>query len=121
MNPNQAYAELTKSLREIALLGSINSVLHWDERTVRPPAGAEHRAAQISLLATMTHGKFTSPRIGELLAACEQSDLVKDPTSDAAVNVHHTRKAYDRATKLPPKLVEEMAKTTSLAENAWEG
>ncbi len=120
-NPTDAYAELIKTLREISLLGSIGSVLHWDERTVRPPAGAEHRASQLALLATMTHARFTSPRIGELLATVEQSELVKSPASDAAVNVHHTRRAYDRATKLPPSLVEEMSKTTSLAENAWEG
>ncbi len=118
--PQQAYESLIKSLREISVLGSIGSVLHWDERTQRPPAGAEHRAEQISLIATMTHAKFTSPQIGEWLAAVESSPLVKEPTSDAAVNVRHTRRAYDRATKLPLSLVEEMAKTTSLSENAWE-
>jgi len=120
MTSQDAYAELAKTLREIAMLGSIGSVLHWDERTVRPPAGAEHRANQVSMIATMVHARFTAPRIGELLAAVESSPLVKEPHSDAAVNVRYTRKSYDRATKLPPKLVEELSKTGSLSENAWE-
>jgi len=119
-SPESNYAELTKELREIAVLSSIGSVLHWDERTVRPPAGAEHRASQVSLIATMTHARFTSPRIGEWLAAVEASDLVRDPHSDAAVNVRYTRRSYDRATKLPPSLVEELARTSSLSEHAWE-
>ena len=51
------------------MLGSVNSVLGWDERTQMPEKGAEHRAAQSSLLARMVHERFTSPRIDELLRA----------------------------------------------------
>jgi carboxypeptidase Taq len=38
---------------------------------------------------------------------------------DAAANVRETRRQYDRATKLPAALVEEMAKTEVLAQQAW--
>src|SRR5688572_14663754 len=66
MNAPQAYEELIKTLKEISLLGSMGSVLGWDERTQRPSAGAPHRAEQLSMLARMVHERFTSPRIGEL-------------------------------------------------------
>ena len=46
-----SYETLVTSLREIGLLGSVASVLHWDERTQLPPKGAENRANQLSLLA----------------------------------------------------------------------
>jgi carboxypeptidase Taq len=118
MNPTQAYEELVKALREISLLGSVASVLGWDERTQRPPAGAGHRAEQLSMLAGMVHQRFTSPRIGELLEA--SAELAKDPHSDAGVNLRETRREYDRATKLPASLVEEMARIISLAQDAWE-
>lgn len=111
---SDAYSELAKTLREIALLGSVASVLHWDERTQMPPKGTEHRANQVSLLARLTHEQFTSPRIGELLAAAADT---KD--ADAAVNVRETRRSYDRATKLPASLVEEMSKTEILSQAAW--
>jgi carboxypeptidase Taq len=118
MNATPAYEELVKTLKEISLLGSMGSVLGWDERTQRPPAAAPHRAEQMSMLASMVHKKFTSPRIGELLAA--SAELAKDAKSDAGVNIRETQRDYDRATKLPTELVEELARTTSLAENAWE-
>src|SRR5687768_10753084 len=116
---SSSYDELITRVRETALLGSVSSVLHWDERTYMPPKGAEHRANQASLLARMKHEKFTSPRIGELLSRVEGSDLVRDPESDAAVNGKDIRREYDRATKLPPAFVEEMTKTEVLGQQAW--
>src|SRR5947207_2021882 len=103
-----AYNQLISSLREISLLSSVASVLHWDERTQMPPRGTEHRANQLSLLSRLAHEQFTSPKIGELLAAVEQSDAMKEREGDIAVNVRETRRSYDRAVKLPPSLVEEM-------------
>jgi carboxypeptidase Taq len=84
-----------------------------------PDKGAPHRANQSSLLARIVHQQFTSPRIGELLSRVEGTDLVGDPESDAAVNVREIRRAYDRATKVPPELVEEMSKTAVLGQQAW--
>lgn len=115
----QAYQSLLTELREIALLGSINSVLGWDERTQLPPKGTEHRANQSSLLARMVHEGFTSPRIDELLHQVESSPLASDPQSDAAVNVRETRRSYDRARKLPSSLVEEMTRVAVLAQQVW--
>src|SRR3954468_3194142 len=106
-NGRDAYRELVTELREVALFGSIGSVLGWDERVLMPPKGADHRANQSSLLARKVHEKFTSPRIGELLATVETAGL---NDANVAVNVRETRRQYDRATKLPSSLVEEMAK-----------
>jgi len=115
----QAYQSLIVELREISLLGSVNSVLGWDERTQLPPKGTEHRAAQSSLLARMVHERFTSPRIDEQLHEVERSALVHDPESDAAANVRETRRSYDRARKLPASLVEEMTRVAVLAQQVW--
>lgn len=115
----QAYDDLIKELKEISLLGSVASVLGWDERVNLPHKGAEHRGNQMALLSRTVHERFTSKRVGDLLATVEASDLVKERDSDAAVNVRETRRQYDRATKLPSSLVEEMAKTEILAQAAW--
>lgn len=71
------------------------------------------------MIARLIHQRLTDPRIGEWLGILEGSELVKDPHSDAAVNVRETRREYDRATKLPSSLVEELAKTAVLAMHAW--
>ena len=114
-----AYDELTQRLREAELLGSCASVLSWDEQTHLPPGGAEHRANQLSLLAGLTHDRKTAPRIGELLGELESSGELGDPDGDVSANVREARRAYDRVTKLPKRLVEELSRVTSLAQQAW--
>ena len=119
MNPQAAYDALLTELRGVALLNSVNGVLGWDERTQMPAKGAEHRASQSALLAKLAHERFTSPRVGELLGTVEGSPLVTDPESDAGVNVRETRRAYDRATKLPTPLVEELTRAAVMGQQAW--
>lgn len=118
-NPRDAYSELLKVTREIRLLSSASAVLHWDEQTQLPPKGSGLRAEQSALLARMVHEMFTSKRVGELISAVENSDLVRNPESDEAANLHDLRRDYDRATRIPSDLVEEMARTEVLAQKAW--
>jgi carboxypeptidase Taq len=119
MNPEPAYAELIRRVRDASLLGSCAGLLGWDERTYMPRAGANHRGEQMALLARLGHEMITDPRIGELLAAVEASDLVRDADSDAAANVREIRRGHDRATKLPKELVEELARVTTQAQGEW--
>lgn len=116
---DELYHELTQLLRQAAMLGSCSSVLSWDEQTFMPSGGATFRSEQLGLLAGLTHERATAPRIGELLAALEQSGDLGDPDGDRAVNVREARRSFDRATKLPRRLVEELSRTTTLAQQAW--
>ncbi|HTL31330.1 MAG TPA: carboxypeptidase M32 [Tepidisphaeraceae bacterium] len=118
-NARRAYENLIRETRETATLNSVAWLLGWDERTYMPPAGAEHRASQSSLIARMVHERASAPQIGEWLSAIEGSDLVRDPHSDAGANVREHRRHYDRATKIPATLVEEMSKTEVLAQQVW--
>jgi carboxypeptidase Taq len=120
MDPQAAYADLLHHVREIALLNSCAGVLGWDERTYMPHNGSAHRAEQMALLARMAHEKMTAPRIGDLLGTVEQSDLVKEADSDAAANAREIRRIYDRAVKLPPQLVETLARETTRAQQVWQ-
>ncbi len=119
MSAQAAYDELVKRCREISLLGSTASVLYWDQHTYMPPAGTAHRADQLGLLSRLTHEMFTDPHIDELLATVEQSDLVKDPETPEAANIRELRYQYDKQTKLPKELVEEITRTTSIAQQEW--
>jgi carboxypeptidase Taq len=119
MQPRAAYEELTRRVKEEAVLASCVEVLGWDEETYMPQAGVAHRAEQQALLAGLLHDRATDPRLGELFAALEGSDLVADPDAAEAVNVRELRRLYDRATRLPRSLVEEFARVTSLAQREW--
>jgi len=119
MSAQKAYEELVKRTKEVSLLYSCEYVLGWDERTYMPRAGSVHRAEQLGLISGLAHEKFTDPRVGELLAELEQSELVKDADSTEAVNIRETRYAYDKRTKLPKELVEEITRVTTLAQGEW--
>jgi carboxypeptidase Taq len=119
MEPASAYDELIKRARDWAILGSCAAALSWDEQTFMPPGGAAHRSSQMALLAGLRHERITDPRVGELLAIVEASSHVSEAHSAAAVNVRELRRSHDRHVRLPRALVEELARTTSLAQQEW--
>ena len=113
-----AYGELLGLLREGATLASAISILGWDQETQMPPHASPLRAEQMAVLSALAHERRTSARLGDLLAACEADPaLAADPL--AAANLRAIRRDYDRATRLPPELVREMAETSSRAMHVW--
>src|SRR6516225_9784859 len=120
MNKQETYDDLIRRAKEYSLLHSCGSVLGWDERTYMPRNGSAFRAEQMALLARLCHERLAAPEIGERLAEVEDSPLVKDPESMAAVNVREIRRSHDRAVKLPKELVEELARVTTRAQQVWQ-
>ncbi|HXI21503.1 MAG TPA: hypothetical protein VNH46_10480, partial [Gemmatimonadales bacterium] len=119
MRADQAYAELMRLSREETILASCADLLEWDEEVFMPRGGVEHRAEQRALLAGILHEKGSDPRVGQLLAIVEHSDLVRDPESDAAANIRELRRGFDRECRLPAALVEESARVEVLAQAVW--
>ena len=118
-DPREAYDELIRQSRDLATLSSCASVLGWDEQTYMPSGGATHRGSQMALLAGLHHERATDPRFADLLESVEGSSLVSTPDSAEAVNVRELRRSYDRRVRLPRALVEELARTTSMAQSEW--
>src|SRR3954464_12216952 len=114
-----AYDSLCKHAREVAILNSVQGLLSWDERTKLPPAGGEYRAEQMSYLAGLIHKKQTAPEVGEWLAELIDSPLAADPHSDTGADIVNLKRDYDRKTKLPQALVEELAKLSVLGQQLW--
>jgi carboxypeptidase Taq len=119
VEPWRAYQELLEKVHEAALLDSCISLLAWDEETYLPKSGVKHRANQLALLTGIHHEVATDPKIGDLLAEVEASHLVLDPEAAESANIREIRRQYRRLTHLSKELVEEIAKTTSLAHRAW--
>jgi carboxypeptidase Taq len=119
MRADQAYDELLRRMREETLLTTVEALLDWDEETYMPPGGVENRSEQLALVAGLLHERGTDPRVGELLADVERSDLLADAGGPVAVNVRALRREYDRFVRLPRTLVQDVARTTALAQKAW--
>jgi carboxypeptidase Taq len=119
MRAERAYEELMQRVREEATLSSIEALLEWDEETAMPAGAVEGRGEQLALVAGLLHERGTHPRLGELLDELEGSSLLEDPTSAAAVNVRELRRDYERFVRLPRRLVQDLARTTAVAQRAW--
>ena len=114
------YQKTVEHCRQTAVLSSISSVLGWDERTQLPPAAGDHRAEQMTLLSGLIHQRNTDPRLGDWLAQLADSPLAADRHSDTGTTIRQLRREYDKATKLPQSLVEELTRTAVFGQQAWE-
>src|SRR5262249_26086569 len=82
--------------------------------------GSAYRAEQVALLARLRHEMVTAPQIGQLLGEVEQSPLMQPSDAVPAVNVREIRRTYDRLVRVPKELVEELARVTTRAKQAWQ-
>jgi carboxypeptidase Taq len=119
LTAEETYALVCGHMHEAQMLESIQELLEWDERTKMPPAGGEYRAEQAAHVAGLVHQKQTSPLLGEWLAELKDSPLAADPVSDTGANIKHLQHDYDKRTKLPQVLVEELTRTAVLGQQIW--
>ncbi len=115
----ETFELLCQHAREAALLESVNQLLEWDERTIMPHRAGAYRAEQVTLLAALAHQRQVDPRIGGWLDELSGSPLAADPHSDTGATIRELRRKYEKKTRLPQTLVEELARTAILGQQAW--
>jgi carboxypeptidase Taq len=118
--PQTTYEKLIRFVHETAVLQSVEALLGWDERCLLPPAAGDYRAEQMTLLTGMIHQRQTDPRLGEWLAELADSPLAKDPAGETGATIRQLKRQYDKKTKLPQSLVEELARTSVLGQQVWQ-
>ena len=114
------YDRVCQHVRQTALLTSIGSVLEWDERTMLPIAASDYRAEQTTLISGMVHQRWTDPSFVAELSELAGGSLMDDPASDAAVTIRRLKRQVDKKVKLPRTLVEELTRTATLGQHAWD-
>src|SRR5829696_10177041 len=78
-----------------------------------PQGGVPLRAEQLSTMSRLAHEMLVSEETGRLIGAAEP----QDPEEQALLRL--ARRDYDRATKLPARLVAELSRSRSLAQPVW--
>ncbi len=114
-----AIDDLRALLGEISDLGRARALLAWDERTQMPPRGAAARAEQLATLTRLRHERLSSDELGRLLDAARGEVEGLDYDSFEASLVRVTTRQWEKARLVPAELRAEIARTTSLAEHAW--
>ncbi|MBU0616740.1 MAG: carboxypeptidase M32 [Planctomycetes bacterium] len=115
--PDTAYDAFIARVKELHTTHAIAALLEWDHETYMPKGGAADRANHMALVAGLAHEKLTADELGNLLAQLEKNDFGDDFA--AATNVREIRREHDRAVKLPKSLVQDIAKASTLAREAW--
>jgi len=139
---NTPFDKLRQIDKELILLEHTSALLQWDQETGMPSQAIEERSDQIALMQGLAHDRLTSSEVGDLI---EQAwDKVKlgpggegnsvsddpgpggpglppeeDPQFFNRAFLRVFRRNYDRAVKIPRRLVTETAQTTSRAQAAW--
>jgi carboxypeptidase Taq len=114
-----SLSDFKKECARIARLVQINALVDWDQQTNMPPGGAEARAEHSATLSELIHGISTSDSYGELLANAEAELQGADPDDDDARLLRVARRDYDRATKLPSRLVADLARHSAISQDRW--
>jgi carboxypeptidase Taq len=110
-----SVAQLKQTLCELADLQHAEAIADWDSRVSMPPEGAEARANVVATLTRITHDRFVSDEVGELL---DSLDGIDDELDAALVRL--TRREYERARRVPGQLAAEMAHAAGVAVAAWD-
>lgn len=108
-------SDLKARLADVHNLEVAGAVLGWDQETYMPPGGVEARAAARATLAKLSHELLTSDESARLLENAEAAGGGEDESALLRV----ARRDFDRATKTPAHLVEQLSRATSLAHSAW--
>jgi carboxypeptidase Taq len=111
--------ELKTRLQEVNDLNSTNAVLGWDQATYMPPGGSAARGRQMATLARLAHEKFTDAAIGKLLDELQPQTEQLSYDSDEASLIRVTRRAYDRATKIPAEFMARFFAHNAASYDAW--
>lgn len=112
------YFTLARRLEETNRLGGIMGILHWDQEVIMPAGASESRAQQIGALAGILHEKSTHPEMGKLLDRLPHADE-NGFDSFEWCNIREARREFDMATRIPKKLVTELAELSSRAHQVW--
>ena len=96
-------------------LDATGSVLFWDQHTHLPEGGLPGRAEQRATLSRISHEMLVSEETRRLL---ESAGTPGSGSEDEAV-LRVACREYQRAARMPTRLVQELSRSTVLAQSVW--
>jgi carboxypeptidase Taq len=119
-NLSSDYKKLLKRNKDQIVLGTAEAIIQWDMETKMPPKAVELRSQQLALLSRVHHKMSTSREIEKLLKVIQASPQYDTFNEVEKRNVYLIKKNYDEQTRLPEKLVAEIAKQQAITVNIWK-
>lgn len=109
--------ELKEYFADIMRLNYIEALLAWDQEVnMQNYRSLEGRSKQVSLIEKLIHQRITSEKVGKLI---KESEKIPNLNEVEKAMLREITREYNLATKLPEKLVTEIAETSILAARDW--
>jgi len=110
-----ANKKLAEYYKEIGILNSINSVLHWDNNVMMPSGGANLRSTQLTYLSTKLYQLLNNPELEDLISKAENED-----SSDIEkANINLIKRQYNDNKSVDEKLLNALTKASLTCELNW--
>ena len=114
-----ALTQLKERLAKVTDLERVSRVLSWDQQTMMPPAGWQHRGEHLATLKRISHELVTDKETGRLLDEAEKQNSSLDPDSDDTALLRVARRDYEKAVRVPTELRAEMTRAAAEARTVW--
>lgn len=122
MNEKENALKRLKELdNTVTSLSHIAALLEWDQETYMPVGAVEGRASQISMIVGLHHEKIVAAEWGDLFSALDYDGKNLSPGLDDmdSAFLRESFKRWKKKIRVPGKLVEDIARATSLSQSAW--
>ena len=113
MDVRNAFYERARRISDLTLA---QQALEWDQEVMMPAQGADQRAYQLAALAGVIHEQVTDPAYG---ACIEAFEALPDLDERARADAREARRSWDRALRIPVRLVAERTEACARAQSAW--
>jgi len=110
---------LKQMAKRIRMVGASTWLLNWDQEVIMPPGGAGTRAEMLGAMQGLWHELHTSDEVGELLSTLEPYAKTLDEDSDDRAIIENMAREYEKRTRVPTSLIEEIYRTAGMAKEAW--
>jgi carboxypeptidase Taq len=110
---------LQERLGKITDLERISRLLSWDQQTMMPSAGSDHRADQLATLRRLAHELLIDDETGRLLDELRPLEESLESDSDEASLIRVARRDYEKAVRVPTDLRAEMTRAAAQARPVW--
>jgi carboxypeptidase Taq len=114
-----ALTRLKERLTKVTDVERVARVLSWDQQTMMPPAGWQHRGEHLATLRRISHELLTDKETGRLLDEVAGLEASLDPDSDDAALIRVARRDYEKASRVPTELRAEMTRAAAEARTIW--
>jgi carboxypeptidase Taq len=110
---------LKERMGQLADLHHLAALGRWDQQTMMPPRGGAGRAESLATIERISHELMVDDETGRLIEAAAGELDGAGLESDDVCLVRLVRKRWDKARRVPADLAAELARASSIGQEAW--